>query len=178
MQGAILFRLVPYVFELQSAGSHNILSKIHVDIVIERANGENYATIRQSHKLYNDESLVRCFTRAPLGFYWTRIRFGGAMSYLSDLDRHEFKDLAGEQSRQFNYRTKSAALTLAFDLRDRRVRSAIQLLGLLHLPHLVEPLLNVYPEKEPDLHIINIICERINFNICCPQTRIFTTTFL
>jgi hypothetical protein len=106
MQGAALFRLAPYVFELQSVVSHNILSKVQVDLVIECANGASYTTIRQSHKLCNDEFLVHCFTRAPLGFYWTRICFGGAMSYLCDLDIQKFKDLAGEQSRQFNCMTR------------------------------------------------------------------------
>jgi hypothetical protein len=76
MQGAILFRLAPYLFELQSAVSHNILSKVKLDIVIERTNGASHTIIRQSHKLCNDESLVRCFIRAPLRPYWTPICFG------------------------------------------------------------------------------------------------------
>jgi hypothetical protein len=69
--------------------------------------------------------------------------------------------------------TKSAVLTLAFDLCDRRIRSTIQLLGLLHLPHLVEHLLNMPPEKEPDPHITDIICENIDSTICCPHTLEF-----
>jgi hypothetical protein len=97
MQGASIFRLVPHLFELQSVVSHTILSKTQVNIVTERANGARYVTICQSHKLCNDESLVRCI-RTALGFYWTRLWFSGAMSYLSDLDFHKFKDLAGEQS--------------------------------------------------------------------------------
>jgi hypothetical protein len=69
--------------------------------------------------------------------------------------------------------TKSATLTLAFDLCDRRIRRVIRYLGSLHLPYLVGCHLNVYQEKEPDLHIINIICEKISFNICCPETLEF-----
>jgi hypothetical protein len=55
-----------------------------VDILIECANGASYATIRQSHKRRNDESLVHFFIHTTLGFF-----FGGAMSYLSDLDLHK-----------------------------------------------------------------------------------------
>jgi hypothetical protein len=69
--------------------------------------------------------------------------------------------------------TKSAALALSFDLCDRLMHSTIQLLGLLQLPHLVERLLNVDPEKERDLHKINIIYKKINFNICCHKTLEF-----
>jgi hypothetical protein len=29
--------------------------------------------------------------------------------------------------------------------------------------------LELYPEKEPDVHAINHICDRINSNICRPQ---------
>jgi hypothetical protein len=64
-----LIDLAPSLFKLQLAISHNILSKVQVDIVIERANGASCATIRQPHKLCNGESLVRCFIRATLGFY-------------------------------------------------------------------------------------------------------------
>jgi hypothetical protein len=72
------------------------LSKDQVDIVIEGANGASYATICRSHKLSNDESLVRSFIRTTFRFYWTRIYLGGAMNYLSDLELHKFKDSAAE----------------------------------------------------------------------------------
>jgi hypothetical protein len=99
------------------------------------------------------------------------------MSCLSGLDLHKFKDLESEQSRQLNCTTKYAALTLAFDLRGRRIRSAIQWLCLLYLPYLVEWRRNVYPEKEPELYIVYTICEKINFNICCSQTLEFARRF-
>jgi hypothetical protein len=60
-------------------------------------------------------------------------------------------------------------LTLAFELRQQRVRLAIELLRILRLDNLGECLLEPYPEKEPDVRAINHICDRINFKICRPQ---------
>jgi hypothetical protein len=34
--------------------------------------------------------------------------------------------------------------------------------------------LELYPEKEPDMHAINRICDRIDFKICRPQMLEFT----
>jgi hypothetical protein len=58
---------------------------------------------------------------------------------------------------------------LAFELRQQRIRLALELLRILRLDNLGERLLKLYPEKEPYVHAINHICDRINFKIGCSQ---------
>jgi hypothetical protein len=64
--------------------------------------------------------------------------------------------------------SKSDALTLTFELRQQLIRLALELLHILRLDNLGERLLKLYPEKEPGVHAINHICDRINFKIWRP----------
>jgi hypothetical protein len=64
--------------------------------------------------------------------------------------------------------SKSDALTLVFKLHQQRIRLALELLWILRPDNLEECLLELYPEKEPDVHAMNHICDRINFKICRP----------
>jgi hypothetical protein len=61
------------------------------------------------------------------------------------------------------------ALTAAFELRQQRICLALELLRILRLDNLGERLLELSPEKEPDVHVINRISDGINFKICRPQ---------
>jgi hypothetical protein len=45
----------------------------------------------------------------------------------------------------------------------------------LRLDNLGERLLELYPEKEPDVYAINHICDRIDFKMCCPQMLEFAS---
>jgi hypothetical protein len=89
--------------------------------------------------------------------------------FLSDPDIHKLKEAAIEHGRQFNCLSKSDALTLAFALRQQRIRLALELLPILRLDNLDAHLLELYPEKETYVHAINHICDRINFKIYRPQ---------
>jgi hypothetical protein len=58
---------------------------------------------------------------------------------------------------------------LAFELRRQRIRLTLELLRILRFDNLGKRRLELYPEREPDVHAINHICDRINFKICRPQ---------
>jgi hypothetical protein len=47
----------------------------------------------------------------------------------------------------------------------------------LRFDNLGERSLELYPEKEPDVHAINHTCDRINFKICGPQMLEFARRY-
>jgi hypothetical protein len=87
---------------------------------------------------------------------------------LSDLNIHKVEGAAIEQRTQFNFLSKSDAISLALELPQQRIRLVLELLRILRLDNIGEPLLELYPEKEPDRHAINHICDRIDLKICRP----------
>jgi hypothetical protein len=56
-----------------------------------------------------------------------------------------------------------------FELRQQRFRLALELLRILRVDDLGKRLLELLPEKEPNVQAIDHICGRINFKICRPQ---------
>jgi hypothetical protein len=107
----------------------------------------------------SQEVLSQYFLRSALGFHWLHACQGRFLSFSSDLDIHKSEEVAIEHGRQFHSLSKSNALTLAFELRQQRIRLALELLRILRLRNLGERLLELYPEKEPDVQSINHICD-------------------
>lgn len=158
-----------HLAHLQSGVAMGLLSKQQVDIFLARAEGASYATIRHRYKLCNDEAVARSLVRSALGFYWIRFCTGGRLSYLSELDALEFQAIVSERSAQINCTTKSEALTILFDLRVRRLRSAIELLRVLNLQRLSDRLVELYPEIEPDESELRTLCDKLKIKVCRPQ---------
>jgi hypothetical protein len=77
----------------------------------------------------------------------------------------ELKVIVSVQSHQINCITKSAALTILFDLCAERLRSSLQLLRILRFERLAEHLLELYPEMEPDKCNLETICDAVDVKI-------------
>jgi hypothetical protein len=169
MQLTTVLCMASCLFEFQPAVRNNILSRIQVDIFVHHAEGATYRKLCRDYCMCSQEALSRFFVRTTLEFHWSYVCQGGPLSFLSDLDIHKFEEAAIEHGRRFNCLSKSDALTLAFELRQQRIRLALELLRILRLDNLGERLLELYSEKEPDGHAVHHICDRINFKICRPQ---------
>lgn len=156
----------PYAAELRQAVADGILSKVQVEILLDRASGKNYEALIRDFGLSGPTPLTHCLLRTAGGYFWEPSMEGGGDRYLSAIDEVKFCQFVQNAADEINCLSTDVALSLAQRLHADRLNRARKILVLVKCPQLAARIpLPVAPCRS----WLTETCHKLGINICRGQ---------
>lgn len=142
-----------------------VISRMQYAIFYDRLRSASTYEVLMKHYNLSRNALIHCFTRTAEGRFWDKGMPGGGQTYLSNIDMLKFASMASEAANDLNCLSTPCAVSLAMELKRRRLEKARYLLKKMNLERLIEHLPQYigYPSKawikdfasSLDLHVVN-----------------------
>jgi hypothetical protein len=153
--------------EISKGAAELILSPIQYQIITDRRQLSSSQELREKYDISSDKAAIKCIIRTAYGFLWTPGNQGGRFGYLSDLDIVLFRKMIVRHATDFDCISRPDAMSLAYQLRQRRQALAMKILEDLHFEGAVSP--DLTHKERTCSSWLNEIADVLGLKICAPQ---------